>query len=219
MTKSGLSNHGMPLGPEGSAGDVPREIWRDERTRNLVSLLAQTPIIPAVRIPERLAAAASAPGKIVYFLFGDPDNIEDMTRVIIEHGKLPIQNLDLMSGMARDQSAVSFLAHRGVQGIISTHPEPLRAARRMGLFAIQRTFLIDSGAVESSLRNLGQFSPDALEVLPAIAAPKLLPRLRSAHATLPVIAGGLITSMQEAEHCFQNGVSAISVSDDKLWLV
>ena len=151
-----------------------------DNIQRLASLLEQTRIIPAVRAPEFLPRSAQAPGKIVYFLFGNPEEIREMAELVTAAGKVPIVNIDLAAGLARDQAAISYLAHRNVQGIISTHPEPLRAARDLGLFAIKRTFLLDSAALDSALRSLDQFEPDALEVLPAMAAPHILDKLRAA---------------------------------------
>ena len=187
--------------------------------QRLAGLLEQTRVIPAVRSSEFLVRGAQAPGKIVYFLFGNPEDIERMAETVVVEDKVPILNLDLTAGLARDQAAVSFLARRSVQGIISTHPEPLRAARDFGLFAIQRTFLLDSAALHSVLRSLDHFLPDALEVLPAMAAPHIVAQLRKNHPMLPVIAGGLIKTLREIDDLVRQGVSSVSVSDCGLWVV
>lgn len=192
--------------------------WR-ERAAVLAKLLEETPIIPAVRSIEFVSQGAQAPGKIVYFLFGNPEDIEETAGTAAALGKIPIVNLDLVSGLARDSAAVSYLARRNVQGIISTHPEPLRAARDCGLFAIKRTFLLDSAALQSALRSMEQFLPDALEVLPAMAAPHIVAKLHAEHPGLPVIAGGLVSTLREIEDLRQQGICAVSVSDSTLWVV
>jgi glycerol uptake operon antiterminator len=195
-----------------------RQSHLGDNIQRLTLHLAQTPIIPAVRAPELLVRGACAPGKIVYFLFGNPEDIGEMADTVVAAGKVPIVNIDLASGFARDQAAISFLAHRNVQGVISTHPEPLRATRDFGLFAIKRTFLLDSAALESALRSVDQFEPDALEVLPAMAAPHILEKLLRRYPDLPVIAGGLITTMREIEDLVQRGINSVSVSDPCLWV-
>jgi glycerol uptake operon antiterminator len=195
-----------------------RQLRAHDNIQRLTLLLAQTPIIPAVRAPEFLLRGAHAPGKIVYFLFGNPEDIGEMANTVSDAGKVPIVNIDLAGGLARDQAAISFLAHRNVQGVISTHPEPLRAARDFGLFAIKRTFLLDSAALDSALRSLDQFEPDALEVLPAMAAPHILEKLRRRYPDLPVIAGGLITTLREIEDLVLQGINSVSVSDPCLWV-
>lgn len=195
---------------------------RDQRARETMQrftlLLDQTRIIPAVRSAEFLVPSSLAPGKIVYFLFGNPENAADMMEGVAAAGKVPIINIDLAAGFARDHAAVSYLAHHHVQGIISTHPEPLRAARDLGLFAIKRTFLLDSAALESAVRSLDQFMPDALEVLPALAAPHIVHRLHDMYPALPVIAGGLVTTLREIECLVGQGINAVSVSDSRLWV-
>lgn len=190
----------------------------EQREHQLSLLLEQTRIIPAVRAPEFLAQGVKSPGKIVYFLFGNPEDMAEMSRVVLAAGKVPIVNVDLAAGLARDQAAISFLVHRQVQGIASTHPEPLRAARNFGLFAIKRTFLLDSAALDSALRSLDQFEPDALEVLPAMSAPRILDKLRQRYPHLPVIAGGLIKTLREVENLIGKGINSVSVSDYRLWV-
>jgi glycerol uptake operon antiterminator len=195
-----------------------RDLRFRESIQKLTSLLEQTRVIPAVRGPELLVRAARAPGKIVYFLFGDPEEIGEMADVALAYGKVPIVNLDLASGLARDHAAVAFLARRKIQGIISTHPEPLRAARELGLFAIKRTFLLDSAALQGSLKSLDQFLPDALEVLPATTATHIVSKLAELHPMLPVIAGGLVRNLREVDDLVRSGVSSVSVSDANLWI-
>lgn len=215
----------LPLRPESlpqnsthNAGRAREQRARESQQR-FALLLRQTRIIPAVRSPEFLPQSRQSPGKIVYFLFGDPESTSQLMEVVAAADKAPIVNIDLAAGFARDHAAVAYLAHRQVQGIISTHPEPLRAARDLGLFAIKRTFLLDSAALDSALRSLDQFMPDALEVLPAMAAPHIVKRLHEMYPTLPVIAGGLITSLREIEALIEQGINAVSVSDSRLWVI
>jgi len=208
---------GNGTGPHAKLANSKKAQLADRR-RVLNQLLEQTRIIPAVRSPEFLIPAATAPGKIVYFLCGNPENLPQMVDVVVSNGKVAIVNLDLVSGLARDAEAIGFLARRKVQGIISTHLEPLRAARHLGLFAIERTFLLDSAALSSSLRSIDQFVPDALEVLPAVVAPKMVAKLAGFHPDLPVIAGGLVQTMRELEDLVRLGASAVSVSESSLWV-
>ncbi len=189
-----------------------------QNVERLAALLEQTHIIPSVRAPEFIARSACAPGKIVYFLFANPEHIAEMIEAVAGAGKLPMVNVDLAAGLARDKAAISYLAHRQAQGIISTHIEPLRAARDFGLFAIKRTFLLDSAALNCCLHSLKEFMPDALEIMPAIAASHIVPELRQEYPELPIIAGGLISTLREIEDLVQQGVTSVSVSDYRLWL-
>jgi glycerol uptake operon antiterminator len=189
-----------------------------EVVETLESLLGQSRIIPAVRDPQHLSLATAAASKVLYLLCGTPENIGDMASQASASGKVPIVNLDLVSGFARDAAAIEFMSRRGIRGIISTHQLPLRAARGLGLFAIQRTFLLDSAALESSLRSIEQTRLDAVEVLPAIVAPYLVRELNRKSSVLPVIAGGLVQSLRQIQDLIDQGVNSVSVGNPDYWL-
>lgn len=181
--------------------------------------LGRSKIVAAVRGSETLPRALESPVQIVYLLFGGPLNIAEMTTSIRQHGKLPLVNLDLLQGFSRDAYAVEYLARSGAAGIISTHLESLRSARSYGLITVLRTFMIDSAAVAASRRSLDRFAPDAVELLPAVAAPLVLDRIREGHPKLPVIAGGLVTDLKQAEQLIAAGIDAVSLSSPELWIV
>ena len=181
-------------------------------------LCGATPIIPAIRRAEHVEQAAAAHGKIVYLLTGDPESCESILQRLLRAGKLPIVNLDLLSGFSRDRFAVNYMKKVGARGIISTHMDPLRHALSIGLFAVQRTFLLDSGAMETVTNQLKNTSVNALEVLPALVAPKILERIRLVSPDLPVVGGGLIQTMREAEDLLAQGLSAVSSSNPQMWI-
>lgn len=182
-------------------------------------IVHESRIIAAVRSAETLEQALDSPVRIVYLLFGNPMNIASMIASVRERGKLPLVNADLLQGFSRDASAVEYLAHCGSAGIISTHHETLRAARARGLITVLRTFVIDSAAVEAGQRFLTNFQPDVIELLPAIAAPLVLERIRFAHPGLFVIAGGLLSDLHQVDNLVKAGVDAVSLSDPALWIL
>ncbi len=180
--------------------------------------LEERHIIAAVRNMEALSAAAKSQTETVCLLFGNPLNIEELLKYLREQGRLPLVNLDLLTGFSRDSVNAEYLASCGAAGIISTHYEVLRAARKQGLIAVQRTFALDSSAVDAGLRMLNQFVPDAVEILPAIAAPKVVGRFRHVHPQLRIMAGGLISDLKEVEYLLGAGIDAVSVSDPRFWI-
>jgi glycerol uptake operon antiterminator len=177
-----------------------------------------TPVIPAIRKFELVDQAIAAHGKIVYLLTGDPENCESMIQKILAAGKLPLVNLDLLNGFSRDRYAVNYLKRAGARGIISTHLDPLRHALSIGLYAVQRTFLLDSGAMDTITNQLKNTPVDALEVLPAMVAPKILERVRAIQLDLPVVGGGLIQTLKEVEELLAQGLSAVSTSNPHMWI-
>jgi len=179
----------------------------------------ETPIIPSVRQIENLDQAIASHGKIIYLLTGDLENCPAMIQKILAADKLPIVNLDLLNGFSRDKYAVNYLKHCGARGIISTHLDPLRHAHTIDLYAIQRTFLLDSGAKNTITNQLKNTPVDALEVLPAPVAHKLLDSVRAISKEIPVVGGGLIWTMKEAEDLLAQGLDAVSISNPQMWVI
>jgi glycerol uptake operon antiterminator len=68
------------------------------------------------------------------------------------------------------------------------------------------------------LRALERFLPDAVEMLPAPAAPRVVAAFSKAHPELVLTAGGLIHSLAEIDALVREGISATSVSDTSLWV-
>lgn len=189
-----------------------------EKPKALRLYFRETPIIPAIRNIDHLDRALEAHGTVIYFLTGDPEICEDLMQKTIAAGKLPIINLDLFNGFSRDKHAVNYLKRCGARGIISTHLDPLRHARTIGLYAIQRTFLLDSGAMDTITNQLKHTPVDALEVLPAPVAPKLLDLVRAIAPEMPIVGGGLIRTMKEVEDLLSQGLDGVSISNPEMWL-
>lgn len=200
--------------PERGHGAAPAR----PRLPSIRPLFQETGLIPAVRKPEQLDKALAAHGKIVYLLCGEPENIGDLMQRTVAAGKLVIVNIDLLGGLSRDNYALHYLERRGVSGIISTHGETLRQAQALGLYVIQRTFLLDSGAMDNICHQIKNSSVDALEVLPAIAAPKLVARAKALSLETVLVGGGLISSLREVQDLLSQGLLAVSVSDPQLWI-
>jgi glycerol uptake operon antiterminator len=167
---------------------------------------------------EALSAALKSPTDTVCLLFGNPLNIADLLRSLREKGKLPLVNLDLLTGFSREAVNAEYLAFCGAAGIVSTHHEVLRAASKQGLITVQRTFALDSSAIKAGIRTLNQFAPDAVEILPAVAAPRVEGHFRKVHPRLCIMAGGLISDLKEVEYLLAARIDAISVSDSRFWI-
>jgi glycerol uptake operon antiterminator len=180
--------------------------------------LARCSIIAAVNSPDTFNTALASPTRAIYLLTGSPLTLPPMVEQARERGKLCLVNVDFLDGLARDRHAVEFLAVHKVAGIVSTRFDVLKAAHGFGLLTVQRTFAIDSAAVASAIKSMGQFLPDAMEVLPAMVSAKVAKRLRAAHPDLRIIGGGLIENLREIEDLFAAGINSVTASDPRLWL-
>jgi len=184
-----------------------------------LEVLSTCAIIAAVNSAEKFAAALNSPTRAIYLLTGTPLTIPEMLARARDHGKVCLVNTDFLDGLSRDRYAIEFLAAHKVDGVVSTKFEILKVAHSLGLITVQRTFAIDSAAVTAALRCLAQFVPDAMEVLPAIATPKVARRLHNTYPSLRIIGGGLIENVSEIEGLLAVGVHAVSVSDERLWVI
>lgn len=134
-----------------------------------------------------------------------------------KHNKLVFLHMDLVKGIGRDREGLIYLAKKELcNGIITTKSNLIEVAKKEGLIAIQRLFLLDSAALKTGEQLLKHHQPDAVEILPGIAAPYFIERIYK-RLLCPVIAGGLISNKKETEQLFQKGVMAISTSKKELW--
>ncbi len=207
-TRMGHFNSSESNGVLPASGDTPSG-----------GVLANCPIIAAVNSPETFPIALSSPCRAIYILTGNPLSLPEMLAQAREHDKLCMVNIDFLDGLSRDRFAVEFLARNGVSGIVSTHYEVLKAAHGLGLITVQRTFGIDSAAVIAARKSLAKFVPDLMEVLPAMAAPKIARRLMMEHPLLGIIGGGLIDTVREIEDLLAAGIRSVSISNPQLWLI
>ncbi len=181
------------------------------------ALVHAYPVIPAVRSASDLALAVHSPSRVIYLLAASLSTLDEYLQKLRAVDKEVIVNLDLFAGLSRDSQAVSYLASSGCAGIISTHTDVLGAAQSQSLYAVQRTFMIDSDSVSSCMRSLRHFLPDALELLPAPVAPRLLPSLREKYSSVASVGGGLIADLQEADYLIRQGLDAVSSGNPDLW--
>lgn len=198
---------------------VAEEIESSASESNLAQGLEDCSIIAAVNSEEAFNAALVSPPRALYILTGSPLTLPAMLARAKEHGKMCLLNMDFLDGLARDRFAVEFLAAHGASGIVSTRFETLKAAQALGLLTVQRTFAIDSAAVNAAKKSLSQFRPNAVEVLPAVAAPKVVKRLLGDFPDLTIIGGGLVENVKEIEGLLAAGVHAVTVSDPRLWII
>jgi len=131
--------------------------------------------------------------------------------------KLPIVNLDLLNGFSRDRYAVNYLKRAGARGIISTHLDPLRHALSIGLYAVQRTFLLDSGAMDTITNQLKNTPWMRLSFAGLGRSKDPGTRARDS-AGSACGGGGLIQTLKEVEELLAQGLSAVSTSNPHMWI-
>lgn len=177
---------------------------------------AEKRIIPAVRTPEDLEEACGSEWPAVFLLIGDLLTVENYVGQALKAGKQVFLHADFIMGLGGDPIVMKFLAEKvRPTGIISTKSHFVKHAKRNGLMAIQRLFLIDTAALDHGIQNIEQSLPDAVEIMPGLI-PRVIRELKS-RISVPIIAGGLIRDRSEIETALEAGAMAVSMGDKKLW--
>ena len=172
-------------------------------------------VIAAVRTHEELLCAASSDSKIVFHLSPDILTMEEEIKILHSAGKKFFLHIDLASGIGRDKSGIEYVKKLGVDGIISTRTSIIKSARELGVFTVQRFFIVDSQSINTTIETLRSSKAHMIEVMPGIS--KTIKRLKDA-VSVPIIAGGLIETREEAIEILESGASAVSTGKTSLWM-
>jgi len=179
--------------------------------------LRQSPVIPAIRESRNLPLALEKGAGVIFILGEDIFALEESSRAVKEKKGFIFAHIDLIKGVAKDEAGIRSLA-RGlrINGVLTTRSNLIGPAKKEGLIAVQRFFVLDSESLQTGLISVEKARPDAVEVLPGVIFPKITERLRQ-ESLPPVIAGGLITKGEEVEEILALGAVGVSTSCQKLW--
>lgn len=189
---------------------------RGDGRMNFEDLLMNNQIVGAIRNDSDLEKVLKSSINIVFVLYGSILNIKHICDELKEKEKIVFVHLDMIEGLKSDQKGVEFISKTiNPYGVISTRGINIKHAAQLGMFTIQRIFMIDSLAFETSIKNVHDFTPDAIEVLPGIAFNVI--KTLCSKTKLPVIAGGFIKSRRDAVDALSAGAMAVSTSSKDLW--
>ena len=172
-------------------------------------------IIAAVRNERDMEKALHSEVETIFYLSPNILTIEKNVRKAHDAGKKIYLHVDLAEGLGKDKAGIEYLKQKDVDGIISTRVNIIKAAREVGLFTVQRFFIVDSQSVNSTLEGIKASKPDMIELMPGIAT-KVIANLKE-KLDIPIIAGGMIESRLEARDALQSGATAVSTSKCELW--
>lgn len=180
------------------------------------SKLSINPIIAAVKDTEKLGKAIESPCEIIFLLKGNICNIEEIVRKVKNADKSIYIHMDLMEGFARDAYAIKHISEKvKPDGIITTKSSIIKIAKELGVFAIQRLFIIDNLSLTSGINSINTVRPDAVEIMPGVM-PKITKKI-SSQVKVPVIAGGLISDKEDVIDSIKAGAMGISTSKEEIW--
>lgn len=172
-------------------------------------------VIAAVRDELSFEEACKSKAKIIFDLAPSIENIESRVMLCAKYNKTLFIHIDLAEGIGKDKAGLRYISDCGVDGIISTRTSLIKSANEVGLKTVQRTFLLDSQSVETAVSML-KTKPDMLEIMPGVISPRVISTICS-KVSIPVIAGGLIETVAEAETAIAAGAVAVSIGKKELW--
>lgn len=172
-------------------------------------------IICAVRTDEDFVLALSSRSNMIFDLGTDILTVRKKAEAAHKRGKKLFIHIDLATGVGKDKSGIMYVKKCGVDGIISTRVNIIKAARELDMFTVQRFFILDSQSVFTTIDAVKAAKPDMIEIMPGLVT-KTLARL-SVELSLPVIAGGLIESEEEIDSAIRAGAVYVSTGKRELW--
>lgn len=176
----------------------------------------RSPVIAAAKNDQWLEACVKSDCEIIYVLYGDICTIADIVEKINRSGKKAIVHIDLIAGFSAKEICVDFIKkYTKSDGIISMKPAMIKRAKELGLFTVQRFFMLDAFTYQNIKKYVKASDPDVVEFLPA-GLPKVIEYLLE-EIDKPVVASGLILDKEDVMTALKTGVIAISTTNQELW--
>lgn len=187
-------------------------------SESIIEKVELNPIIAAVQSEGDLEIAIKSHVTTIFLLCADIFNAKSLVDKIKAAGKKALIHIDFLEGIGKDSKAIDYII-QVIQpdGIISTKSSHIKLAKERGEFTIQRFFLIDSKSYEMTIKSVKTIKPDMIEIMPGVM-PGVIERITN-QISIPVIAGGLITSKQDIMEVLKAGAIGASTGKKDLWVL
>ncbi|PKG23397.1 glycerol-3-phosphate responsive antiterminator [Niallia nealsonii] len=173
-------------------------------------------IIPASANMKEFEQFLQSDFEIGVFLEIHISQLKNIAAMAKQAGKKMIYHVDLIQGLKSDDFATEYICQEfRPYGLISTKSSVIQKAKQKHVLAIQRVFLLDSHAIEKSIKLVKRTQPDYIEVLPG-AMPWMIAEIKEKLDT-PILAGGLIRTKEDVGNALKAGAAGITTSKKELW--
>lgn len=186
--------------------------WND---LNVKDILKVSPLIAAAKIQDLREAVNSNVGAVILMEAKLNELLEEEFRELKRKKPIFI-HIDLLKGLSNDKEAIEFIKkYVNPAGIVSTKSYVIKSAKKKGLIAIQRIFLIDTKSLNSAIESVKENNPDIVEVMPALAhsIAKSIKELTNK----PVIMAGLVENEKQILDGLNSGADGVSFGKKNLW--
>jgi len=182
----------------------------------IIDRVELNPIIAAVQNEEDLEIAIKSEVTTIFLLSADIFNAKSLVDKIKNAGKSAFIHIDFLEGIGKDAKAIDYIIEViQPDGIISTKSSHIKIAKEKGMFTIQRFFLIDNKSYEMTTKSVKVRQPDMIEIMPGVM-PGVISRITK-QLSIPVIAGGLISTKQDIMEILKAGAIGASTGKKDLW--
>ncbi len=187
-------------------------------TDDFLNNTALCPVIAAVNKWEAVEKCADVECLMVNVVFGDICSIAEIVKRLKNMGKQVFVHIDLITGFASKEICVDFIKEKTeADGIISTKPYLIKRANELGLFTVQRFFMIDFITYANVVKHVHVTDPNVVELMPA-GLTKVI-RYLSEEIERPIIAGGLVLDKDDVIGALSAGAIAVSTTNQELWKI
>lgn len=174
------------------------------------------PVIPEIKNDEWLDSLQKSDSEVVYIVYGDICTIADIVERVKSSGKIAIVHIDLIAGLASKEICVDFIKkYTKADGIISMKPMMIKRANELGMFTIQRFYMMDGFTYANVAKNVKTSNPDVVEFMPA-GLSKVMKYLVE-QIDKPIVASGLTQDKEDVMGALKAGAIAIATTNRDLW--
>ena len=195
--------------------DISRTI-KEKGRQNMVSFI-EKPIAAAIRTEKDFSTALRSDVDMIFLLHSNIMTVNQCVKEIHSAGKKAFVHVDFAEGIGKDRFGLEFLSKQGVDGILTTRTNIIKAAKEFNLITVQRFFMVDSHSVGTSVESIRISKPDIIEIMPGIITKKI--KEFSEKVNVPIIAGGIIETEEEVRAALEAGATVVSTGEVDLWNV
>lgn len=174
--------------------------------------------IPSIREIKNLSDALKADSLYIHLSNTHIGNLKNLVDRIHQGGKKASVNIELIHGFNLDRNSAPFLKQIfHVDAVMVSNPLWVNYLKRLKLYIIQRVILIDSLALENSMRVVAETSCDAVELRPAAYGIQFIDKFRRERPDLTFFLAGFINSPEIIEQARELQFKGVTLSNKALW--
>lgn len=180
-----------------------------------MSVFGNRRVCAAVRTREDFDFALGTKVDVIFLLYSNILNMNSYVEKAHQAGKKIFIHMDFVEGVGKDRVGLEYLKNLGVDGILTTRSNLIRAAKELGLVTIQRFFIVDSHSVDTAVESIRIAKPDVVEIMPGVVRKKI--REFAEKVSTDILAGGLVEFKEDVDLAIEAGATAVSTADRELW--